>query len=218
VLIVIAGCGRVGSELALTLSEEGHDVSIVDDEKSRLDGLGASFNGRTTIGLAYDVRTLRAADIEFADAFVAVTSNDNANVMAVQLAKKVFGVPRTIARLDDPARADVYRTLDVEYVLGAHLVAVVIHERITSRGLDLHVTFSDGDVEIVEMLLGPSVDGVRVADFQVPDRVRVSAIERDGTTIIPSAETELRTGDLLVAAVRKGFEYHIAGYRAGGDA
>ena len=129
-LIVIAGCGRVGSDLAKSLSENGHDVSVVAKDQGRLDRLGDSFNGRTEVGLAYDVQTLRRADIEAADAFVAVTPNDNVNLMAVQVAKKVFDVPRTIARLDDPARADAYRALAVDYVAGAHLISRVIQEQI----------------------------------------------------------------------------------------
>ena len=214
-LIVIAGCGRVGSDLAMTLSDEGHDVSVIDEDPKKIDVLGASFNGRTQVGLAYDVRTLRMADIEFADAFVAVTSNDNANVMAVQVAKEVFGVPKTIARMDDPARADVYRALDVQYVLGAHLVSRMIHEQLMERDFNIHVAFGSGDIEIVEMRLGESAEGVSVRDFQVRDGLRVSAIEREGSTFIPIGDTELRAGDLVVAAAKLGVVDRIHEYLDG---
>ncbi len=211
-LVVIAGCGRVGSDLAMTLAEEGHDVSVIDEDPKKIEALGASFNGRTQVGLAYDVRTLRAADIEFADAFVAVTSNDNANVMAVQVAKEVFGVRKTIARMDDPARADAYRALDVQYVLGAHLVSTAIHERLKEGSFNIHIAFGSGDIEIVEIRLGKSADGVSVRDFQVSDGLRVSAIERGGTTFIPTPDTELRAGDLVVAAAKRGVVDRIHGY------
>jgi trk/ktr system potassium uptake protein len=212
VLIVIAGCGRVGSNLAMTLSDEGHDVSVVDEDPKKIETLGASFNGRTQVGLAYDVQTLRMADIEFADAFVAVTSNDNANVMAVQVAKNVFGVRKTIARMDDPARADVYRALDVQYVLGAHLVSRVIHEQLVERGFNIHISFGSGDIEIVEMRLGASAEGVTVREFQGRDGVRVSVIERNGTTFIPEPETQLKSGDLVVAAAKLGMADRIHDY------
>src|SRR5680860_413658 len=114
VRIVIAGCGRVGSDLAVTLSEEGHDVSVIDNTPGVFDRLGSTFNGTTHEGLGYDVRALREAGIELADAFVAATDSDNANAMAVQVAKRVFDVPKTIARLDDPAREEAYRALDVQ--------------------------------------------------------------------------------------------------------
>lgn len=202
----------------MTLSEEGHDVSVIDEDPQKIDTLGGSFNGRTQVGLAYDVRTLRSADIEFADAFVAVTSNDNANVMAVQVAKEVFGVPRTIARMDNPARADVYTALNVQYVLGAHLVSRVIHEQLMERNFDIHIAFGSGDVEIVEMRLGPSADSITVREFQIRDGLRVSAIERDGSTFIPTGDTELREGDLVVAAVKPGVSSRVEPFLDGGRA
>lgn len=211
-LIVIAGCGRVGSDLAMSLSEEGHDVSVVAEDQDRLARLGDSFNGRTEVGLAYDVRTLRRADIEFADAFVAVTPNDNVNLMAVQVAKKVFGVPRTIARLDDPARADAYRALDVDYVAGAHLTSRVIHEQVVEAEFEYHVTFSSGDVEIVEMTIGPEGDDMAVHDFEVDGRLRVAAVRRDGRTLIPKHDFNLSEGDLVVAAARHGITSKVRKY------
>jgi trk system potassium uptake protein TrkA len=211
-LIVIAGCGRVGSDLAHSLSEDGHDVSVVEEDPARLAKLGASFNGRTQLGLPYDVKTLRRADVEFADAFVAVTNNDNANLMAVQVAKEVFGVPRTIARLDDPGRADAYRALDVRYVAGAHLISRVIHEQIVEREFDLHVTFSNGDVEIVEMRIGRQGESLPVSQFEVSGGLRVAAVRRDGRTLIPDDDFILREHDLVVAAARQGITGRIGEY------
>jgi trk system potassium uptake protein TrkA len=213
-LIVIAGCGRVGSDLAKSLSEDGHDVSVIAADQERLARLGDSFNGRTEVGLPYDVRTLRRAHIEFADAFVAVTPNDNANLMAVQVATKVFGVPKTIARLDDPARADAYRALDVDYVAGAHLISRVIQEQIVEVEFNYHVTFSSGDVEIVEMAIGPGGSGIPVADFEVDGRLRVAAVRREGRTHIPEDDFVLSEGDLVVAAARHGVTGKIGKYLA----
>ncbi len=216
-LIVIAGCGRVGSDLAMSLSEAGHDVSVVAADEQRLARLGTSFNGRTEVGLAYDVRTLRRADIEFADAFIAVTPNDNANLMAVQLAKQVFGVPRTIARLDDPARADAYRALDVDYVAGAHLISRVIQEQIVEDEFSYHVTFSSGDVEIVEMGIGPQGDGVTVSEFEIAGRLRVAAVRREGRTLIPEDDFRLSEGDLVVAAAKHGASGKVGKYLVADD-
>lgn len=212
--IVIAGCGRVGSDLALTLSEEGHDVSVIDVIPARFENLGGTFNGTTHEGLAYDVRTLREAGIEFADAFVAVTSNDNANVMAVQVAKKVFGVAKTIARLDDPNRADAYRALSVRYVAASTLVSRVIHEQLVEEEFDYHVTFSGGDVEIVEMTLGAEGEGLTVADIEIEDDLRVAAIRRGATTYVPDVDFLLHEGDLLVAAARHGVRNRVKKYLA----
>jgi trk system potassium uptake protein TrkA len=202
--VVIAGCGRVGSDLAIGLSDAGHDVSVIDEFEENLAKLGELFDGTTEIGLSYDLRVLRSAGIEVADVFVAVTRTDNANVMAVQVAKEVFGVPRTIARLDDPSRAEVYKALDVSYVAAAHLVSKVMYEQIVEPEFVYHITFSGGDVEIVEMRLGARAEGVTVSSFEIKEALRVSAVRRDGHTFIPGPETELRQGDMLVAAVKHG--------------
>lgn len=212
--IVIAGCGRVGSDLALTLSEEGHDVSVIDNLPGVFDRLGSTFNGTTHEGLGYDVRVLREAGIELADAFVAATDSDNANAMAVQVAKRVFGVPKTIARLDDPAREDAYRALDVQFVPGAKLTSKVIHEQIVREEFSYHVTFSGGDVEIVEMIIGPEGAGLLVADLEVPDDLRVAAVYRGQRTLVPDDDFVLAEGDLVVAAARSGARKKIRRYLA----
>lgn len=212
--IVIAGCGRVGSDLAITLAEEGHDVSVIDNRPGVFDRLGSTFNGTTHEGLGYDVRVLRDAGIEFADAFVAATDSDNANAMAVQVAKRVFGVPKTIARLDDPAREDAYRALDVQFVPGAKLTSKVIHEQVVREEFSYHVTFSDGDVEIVEMIIGPEGAGLPVADLEVPDALRVAAVYRGHRTMIPDGDFALAEGDLVVASARSGARKKIRRYVA----
>jgi trk system potassium uptake protein TrkA len=214
---VVAGCGRVGSDLALSLAEAGHDVSVIDDRPGTFKALGSTFNGTVHFGRAIDIRLLKEAGIEFADAFVAVTNSDNTNVMSVQLAKQVFGVPRTLARLDEPGRADSYRALGIDYVAGAKLTANVIFERIVEQEFTYHVTFSGGDVEIVEMTLGSRAGGVTVDAFEVEDQLRIAAVRRGSRTLIPEPDFTLREGDLVVAAARKGVRDRIHRYLERGD-
>jgi len=202
--ILIAGSGRVGRELAQTLAEQGHDVSVIDNQAQALEALGSTFNGTVHRGLAYDVSTLREAGIEFADVFVAVTDSDNANLMAVQVAKEVFMVPRSIARLDAPAREDAYRALDIQYVPFSKIVSKVIYEQIIEEEFSFHVPFTDSDVEIVEMALGEGADHLTVGELEVEDRLRVAAVRRNGRTFIPGVGFALRPGDLVVAAAREG--------------
>jgi trk system potassium uptake protein TrkA len=209
---VVAGCGRVGSELALNLAEAGHDVSVIDDRPGTFKALGSTFNGTMHFGRAIDIRLLKEAGIEFADAFVAVTNSDNTNVMSVQLAKQVFGVPKTLARLDEPGRADSYRALGIDYIAGAKLTANVFLERLVEAEFTYHVTFSGGDVEIVEMTMGEPADGMRVATLEVEDQLRVAAVRRGQSTHIPHAEFELREGDLVVAAARHGVRDRVLRY------
>ncbi len=187
-------------------------MSVIDDRPGKLETLGSTFNGTTHFGRPIDIRLLKEAGIEFADAFAAVTDSDNINVMSVQLAKQVFGVPRTLARLDEPGRADSYRALDISYVAGAQLTANVIFERLVEEEFAYHITFSGGDVEVVEMYLGANAKGLAVRDLEVENQLRVAAVRRGDRTYIPDGSFELREQDLVVAAARHGVRDRVRRY------
>ncbi|MDH7486791.1 MAG: TrkA family potassium uptake protein [Anaerolineae bacterium] len=114
--IVILGCGRVGAYLARMLAAEGHQVTVVDRNSAAFARLGADFAGNLVVGTGIDEDVLRRAGIERAEAFVAVTNGDNTNVMAAQLARDVFNVPRVICRIYDPLREEIYRGLGLETI------------------------------------------------------------------------------------------------------
>ena len=194
------------------MADEGHDVSIIDDRPGTFKALGSTFNGPTHFGRPIDIRLLKEAGIEFADAFVAVTNSDNTNVMSVELAKRVFGVPRTLARLDEPGRAESYRALDISYVAGAQLTANVIFERVIEEEFEYHVTFSGGDVEIVEMVIGPIAEPLTIENLEVENQLRVAAVRRGETTHIPHGSFSLREHDLVVAAARLGVRDRVHQY------
>lgn len=131
--VVILGCGRVGSTLALMLDTEGHQVSVIDKDPDAFRRLGEHFRGQTVTGLGIDVEVLKEAGIEDADAFLAVTNGDNSNIMASQIAKTVFGVPKVLARVYDPLRAQVYRELGIETVSATVLAAGLLFDRLFER-------------------------------------------------------------------------------------
>lgn len=108
--IVIIGCGRVGAFLAGLLDEGGHGVTVVDLEKASFEHLPQSYKGNTLLGNGTDMDVLRQAGIESAEAFIALTQGDNRNLMAAQVAKEIFGVRRVIAKVNDPIRANLYRS------------------------------------------------------------------------------------------------------------
>lgn len=207
--IVIAGCGRVGGSLATMLADVGHDVTVVDLSLDALERLGKSFNGAVVHGTAYDVDVLRAAGIDKADVFVAVTDSDNANLMAVEVAKAVFGLDRTIARLYDPKREQSYRALGIKYVTGTKLIAQVIAEQVVNEEFTYHVSFPTGDVQIVEFVIGDQASGMTVEQIQIKNRLRVAAVQRAERTIIPDPGFEFEAGDLVVVAARKGIETRV---------
>ena len=114
--VVIVGCGRVGATLATMLGRGGHSVSIVDQNSQAFERLPEGFSGDTVVGTGIDEDVLRRAGIEHADAFAAVMTADNRNIMAAQVAKHVFQVPKVVCRIYDPLREETYRDLGLETI------------------------------------------------------------------------------------------------------
>lgn len=193
----------------MLLADAGDDVSVVDHRPEAVEALGKSFDGTFHVGLAYDVEVLEQAGVRETDAFLAVTDSDNANLMAVQVAKEVFGVPRAIARLDDPAREPAYRALDVDFVAGAQLVAKVMVERIREPDFAYHVSFPTGDVQILEMVVGEGGGGVSVRALEREGGVRVAAIRRGSDVMVAEGDLTVEVGDIVVAAIRQGTESDV---------
>lgn len=127
--VVIMGCGRAGSALAVELDREGHDVTSIDVNDYQFTRfLPDSFGGRKIVGNAVDQDVLRKAGIEEADAFVAVTAGDNRNVMAAQIAQHIFGVPRVVCRIYDPIREEMYHDLGLRTISPTKVMAALLKE------------------------------------------------------------------------------------------
>jgi trk system potassium uptake protein len=114
--LVIVGCGRVGAMAALALSQAGHQVTVIDNNRRAFDRLGTDFRGEMVLGNGIDEDVLRQAGIESADGFASLTNGDNRNIMAAQIAREIFKVPHVITRIYDPMREDVYRELGLNTV------------------------------------------------------------------------------------------------------
>jgi trk system potassium uptake protein TrkA len=119
---VVLGCGRVGARLAITLDSMGHKVSVIDQNPDAFKRLPSSFRGVEVVGIGIDEDILRRAGIEEADVFAAVTNGDNTNIMASQVAKEIFNVPRVIARIYDPVRENTYHMLGLDTVCPTTLI------------------------------------------------------------------------------------------------
>lgn len=134
--VVILGCGRVGSTIATTMAREGHDVTIIDQSPDSFRRLSADYSGKTVVGNGLDPDTLLKADIEHADAFIAVTNGDNRNIMSVQIAKVKFRVPKVIARIYDPIRSSAYSDMGIETLCTTCVGAGLLHDMILGRPFD----------------------------------------------------------------------------------
>ncbi len=125
--VVIVGCGRVGSALARELDTAGHEVTIIDERVAAFNRLGDGFGGNMVVGTGIDESVLRRAGIEQADCFCSVTNGDNRNIMAAQVAKVVFNVPRVITRIYDPIREQTYREFGLETICSTTIVSSMIN-------------------------------------------------------------------------------------------
>ncbi len=132
--VVIMGCGRVGARIASILDHNGHDVAVVDIDARAFRRLPNDFRGNTVIGTGIDEDVLRAAGIEDASAFVAVTNGDNRNIMAAQVARLMFEVPEVICRIYDPVREDTYRRLGLTTVCPTTTVSALILDHVIGAG------------------------------------------------------------------------------------
>ena len=128
--VVIMGCGRVGSQLATVMDANGHDVTVLDTEDYSFRRLSPNFGGTALLGNGTEEDSLRRAGIEEADAFVAVTQGDNRNVMAAQICKHIFNVPKVICRIYDPLRQELYSTLGLDAFSPTTILTQMLREKL----------------------------------------------------------------------------------------
>ena len=199
--VIVVGCGRVGSQLATFLSEEGHDVAIIDKSEKSFRRLGSTFNGLTIEGLGFDQDVLREAGIEKAHVFAAVTDLDNTNMMAVEVATKIFDVPRAIARLYNPTRAMTYDRLGLEYICGTTMLAEKMLHSIIAPDVDILSTV--GNLCIVKVLAHDRLAGRTVGDVDKEGDFKIITIIRRAKNVFCEAATRIDRNDHLIIITRK---------------
>jgi trk system potassium uptake protein TrkA len=198
--IIIVGCGRVGARLAQLLAEEKHDVVVIDKKKEAFEKLGQSFNGLTIRGVGFDLETLEKAGIEKADVFLAVTNGDNSNIVSSQVAKKIFGVPRVIARVYDPQRARIYAHHGFEIISQTAIGAATIKNLVLGETLISHFPVGEG-ARILELAANKENFGKCVLALNIPGELQVIAVVRNNKTLLPKDDVFLLSGDQIVCLV-----------------
>ncbi len=199
--IIIMGCGRVGSQVSHLLVRHGHEVTVIDHDANALARLGVDFKGKVVRGLGFDKNVLLEAGVETAEGFIAASSSDNANIVAARIARNIFRVPRVVARLYDPVRAEVYQRLGLTTISSTAWGAERIVEVVTHADLDVLSVFSDGGTTLVRVESPARLNGHRVAQMNIPGEVSVTAITRNDHTFIPVSGTEFQEGDIIYLAV-----------------
>jgi trk system potassium uptake protein TrkA len=182
------------------LSQRGHNVVIIDTEPEAFKRLGATFNGITLRGFGYDEELLIEAGIEKCDAFAAVTNSDSANMMAAEIASRIFHVDRVVVRLYLPEQERSMQLLGLDFVCDTSLSVGAIFEKLTtslSRSLTVR-----GDTEVIEFIAGPAMHDKTILDVQIPNKFRICLVTRDGSTFIPWRESILKENDIILAVVK----------------
>lgn len=199
--VVIMGCGRVGSTLAHALESRGHSVSVIDQDPEAFRRLGADFAGQTVTGNGFDRDVLISAGIERADAFAAVSSGDNSNIVSARLARETFGVTRVAARIYDQRRAQVYERLGIPTVATVRWTADrIVHHLVPEGHMEI---FRDptSTVSIVEVPVHRDWIGRPLRGLEEATGARVAYLTRFGIATLPTASTAIQDGDQVFLLV-----------------
>jgi trk system potassium uptake protein TrkA len=199
--IIVIGCGRMGAGLAQTLSQQGHTIAVVDIAPTAFERLGPGFKGTTIAGVGFDREVLLKAGISRADGLAAVTGSDEVNVVVARLAHQFFQVPRVVARLDDPRKADIYRRLGLQTIAPVTWGVSRIAELLSFFPLTTVASLGQGEVDLVEAEVPRLLVGRTVNEVTIPGEVHVVAISRGSKTFLPTLGTLLQPGDWLHVAM-----------------
>jgi trk system potassium uptake protein len=199
--VIVMGCGRMGEKVARMLSSAGHAVAVIDPDPKQLAHLGPDFHGDKFVGVGIDRNVLIQAGIETTDAFTATSPSDNMNIITARIAREIFHVPRVVARLYDPRRAEIYRRLGLVTMSMIDWGAERIVELVTHADLDPILSLGKGEVVLTSMDLPPNLAGRKVRDLSVTGEISVIAVIRDGAALMPLPGTEFCTGDCIYLSV-----------------
>jgi trk system potassium uptake protein len=194
---LIVGCGRAGSRLAKVLHTNGHKVTVVDNDPAALARLAGSAAVTTVLGVGVDREALLQAGIENVDGLAAATGVDEVNVVVARLARHFFHVPRVVARVYDPRKADIYRRLGIVTVSPLAWGVERMAEALVHTGMAPLLSIGSGDVNLVALEATPQLAGRTVQVLNVPREIQVTALTRGGHTFLPGPETVLQAGDTV---------------------
>ena len=202
--VVLAGCGRVGTQLSEMLSLDGYHVTVIDRNQDAFTRLSKSFQGEAVKGIAFDMETLERAGIERADVFAALTNYDNTNLMAAEVARRIYGVERVTSRLYNPDKEKTFQALDINYFCGTTILAERFMQRIVPGRLNVIAWTANNRVLVAEFSCPSHFGGRTVEWLEREELLRVGFIGRGGVMTVATRDTVLEENDKVVAAVLAG--------------
>jgi trk system potassium uptake protein TrkA len=201
--VLIMGCGRVGSELSHALGDAGHEVTVIDKRAEAFDRYPPGEHARTIVGLGFDRDVLEEAGIREADAFIAVSSGDNSNIVSARVALEHFHVPKVVARIFDPRRAEIYEQLNIPTVATTTWGVKQIQLMLLHTTTEVRDTFGGGEILRVRVPVPAHLAGKPATSIDVDGQIIVAGVSRGGKGFIPSSDSTMQEGDFLIVMVGK---------------
>lgn len=218
--ILIIGGGKVGYYLAKTLNQANHRVGVIENDPARCDLIAKELDVLVISGDGADIEVLDEANVQDADYLVAVTGKDEENLVACQLAKKYFQVPRTIARVNNPKNQKIFNRLGVDATVSSTgAIARLIENELAIDDVKTLPLFEDEGIELVETELknnSPVLDH-RVRDLNFPNECVLIALMRNGKILFPKGDTVLKLGDRVFALSKQNAESSLKAILLGGS-
>jgi trk/ktr system potassium uptake protein len=201
--LVIMGCGRVGAELTVQLAKAGHTVCIIDKRKEAFERLPPGFNARTIVGIGFDREVLEEAGIKEADAFIAVSNGDNSNIVSARVAREHYRVPKVIARIYDPRRAEIYERLDIPTIATVRWAAKQVQYLLFHGKETMRETLAGGSLLHLAVKIPDHLVGKSTGSVHSEGEVEVVGVERGGEGFIPTPDSTFKEGDVAHFIVHK---------------
>jgi trk system potassium uptake protein TrkA len=201
--VIVVGCGRVGSELAVNLEEGGHSVAVIDKDRNAFRRLPERWSGRAVLGFGFDRDHLEQAGVKEADALAAVTSGDNTNILTARIARETFQIPHVVARIYDPRRAVIYQKLGIQTVATVTWTTEQVTRRLFPAESHTDWTDPGGQLSLVEHDIPAGWAGRKLAELDEGQRFRVVAVTRGGNSDLPRPDLVGQEGDVLHILARR---------------
>ncbi len=210
--IIVVGGGKVGYYLTKTLVNEGYEVLLIEKNPKKVATYRERFGSVALEGDGAESSTLAAAGAGRADVMIAVTGDDEDNLVICQTAKKMFDVPRTIARINNPKNEEIFKKLGIDVTVSAtNIILSIIEQEIPERGLVHLMTLKHAQIAIVEATVekGSEAAGKALSTIDFPPNVVISAVLRDGAMMLPNGETILEPKDEVIALANRESEEEL---------
>ena len=199
--IIVVGGGKVGYYLTKTLLEHGHRPTLIENSKSLCHFLANDLDVPIICGDGTTTEALELAGVKSCDVLISVTGKDENNLISCQLAKTLFNVPKTVAKVNNPKNAEVMRTLGIDIAISStDNIARLLEHEVDAASMRQLVSIEHGEASILEVTLPKNyaLNGKRLSEIKMPNMAVVISINRNGTTIIPRGDTELLSGDTVI--------------------